>query len=132
MASDVKITAEVSQNSKAGEVSGFQSGESASSGPKGNVPSVPGKVITEDKLALDVLPKADKSKSGYKTDYESEASGFDKEVEALKRGKGSLTEKSKLASVMSDINTIASSNDGLKLVESFVAYAKKKSAKKVS
>jgi hypothetical protein len=131
MASEVKVTAEVKQNSKGGEVPGFQSGESASSGAKGAVPSVPGRVITEDKLPIDVLPKAEKGGEHLKTDYESEAASFDKEVEALKRGKGQVTEKAKLASVISEIRSLASSDDGLKLVESFVAYAKKK-AKKVS
>lgn len=122
MAANV-VTADAKQNPKAGEVSGFQSGESASSGPKGNVPVVPGKVITEGP-ALDTLPKAVKTGHELKTDHEAMAAQADKEIEALKRGKGSLTEKSKLASTMLEVRRIAASD--LALVESFVAYAKKK------
>lgn len=126
MAAEVKVKADANQNMKGGEVTGFQSGESASSGPKGNVPTVPGKVLTEGP-ALDVLPKPVKTGYELKTDHEAMAAQADKAIEALKRGKGMLTEKSKLASTMFEVRKIATSPEGLRMVESFVAYAKKKS-----
>jgi hypothetical protein len=120
----VNVKADAKQNSKAGEVSGFQSGESASSGPKGNVPSVPGKVVTEAP-AIQTLPKPVKTGHELKTDHEAMAAKADKEIEALKRNKGLVTEKSKLASTMLEVRKIAAADPAL--VESFVAYAKKKS-----
>jgi hypothetical protein len=126
MASDIKVKADVSQNEKGANkgdlVSGFQSGESAKQN-KGEVSAIPGRVVTESP-ALDTLPKSEKS--GYKTDYESLAKAADKEIEALKRGKGMLHEKSKLASILFEARKVASDAEGLKLLESFVAYAKKK------
>jgi len=127
MASDkVEVKAEVSQNEKGANkgdlVSGFQNGENTKQN-KGEVSAVPGRVITEGP-SLDTLPKSEKS--GYKTDYESLAKAADKEIEALKRGKGMLQEKSKLASVLFEARKVASDAEGLRMLESFVEYAKKK------
>ena len=130
MASGVTVQGEIKQNPKAGPggdaVPGFQSGESASSGPKGNVPVVPGKVVTEGP-SLDVLPKTQKTGFELKTDNDSAAKAVDKEIEALKRSKGLVTEKAKLASVIAEVQVIASTVEGRKMIENFLVYAKKKS-----
>jgi len=65
VAASVTVKADMKQSPKGGGelVSGGpQSGESAKSGPKGEMPTVPGKVVTES-LAKDILPKSDFSQS---------------------------------------------------------------------
>jgi hypothetical protein len=101
---EVKVTADANQNVKGGPkgelVSNIPSGESASSGTKGNFPDVPGKTVTEGP-ALDALPKGEKTKFAlqqkHEGDYASLAKQSDAEIEKLKRQKGMMTEVRKMA-----------------------------------
>ena len=127
----VKVEADVKQNMKSGDVPVAQDGAGAKQNfQKGEVSAIPGKVVTEDKLPIDVLPKAVKTGFELQTETEAMAKQSDKEINALKSAHGAKTENAKLASVLEDVKVIASDAKGLKLLQGFVAYAKKNAKKK--